>query len=61
MLEWGDNEENVVANNEGEAESEDGSSAEEVGDVSPNLVDEESSPSSNEGRVRRPPVWMRDY
>nr|CAN78839.1 hypothetical protein VITISV_036971 [Vitis vinifera] len=44
-----------------EVESEDGSSAEEVGVVSPNLVDEESSPSSNEGRVRRPPVWMRDY
>ncbi|KAL6321195.1 hypothetical protein AAG906_015539 [Vitis piasezkii] len=61
MLEWGDNEENVATNNEGEAESEDGSSVEEVGVVSPNLVDEESSPSSNERRVIRPPVWMRDY
>ena len=48
MLEWGDNEENVATNNEGEAESEDGSSVEEVRAVSPNLVDEESSPSSNE-------------
>lgn len=61
MLKWGDNKENVAANNEGEANSEDGSSAKKVGVVSPNLVDEKSSPSSNEGSVRRPLVWMRDY
>nr|DAD41107.1 TPA_asm: hypothetical protein HUJ06_015430 [Nelumbo nucifera] len=61
VLEWGDNEENAATNNEDEAEIEDGSSAEEVAADSPNLVEEESSPSSIEGRVRRPPVWMRDY
>nr|DAD39485.1 TPA_asm: hypothetical protein HUJ06_013808 [Nelumbo nucifera] len=61
VLEWGDNEKNAAANNEDEAEIEDGSSAEEVAADSPNLVEEEGSLSSIEGRVRRPPVWMRDY
>nr|DAD43144.1 TPA_asm: hypothetical protein HUJ06_001374 [Nelumbo nucifera] len=61
VLEWGDNEENAVVNNEDEAEIEDGSSVEEIAVDSSNLVEEESSPSSIEGRVRRPPGWMRDY
>ena len=52
VLEWGDN---TTINNEDENDTED------VAVISPNPIDEESAPSSNQGRVRRPQVWMIDY
>ncbi|RVW63945.1 Retrovirus-related Pol polyprotein from transposon TNT 1-94 [Vitis vinifera] len=74
-LEWGDLEEEatmfddneegneVDPNEEGsESESDPEANVEAVeGNFSSDSLIEESSPSSNEGRNRRPPIWMRDY
>ena len=74
-LEWGDLEEEatmfddneegneVDPNEEGsESESDPEANVEAVeGNFSYDSLIEESSPSSNEGRNRRPPIWMRDY
>ena len=64
-LQWGDHEEDTVAFDENEEGSESDESdlnadIEEENLSSDSLADM-SSPSSTEGRNRRPPIWMRDY
>ena len=59
-LEWGDREEEAAVFDENEEGSEYDIEAEEENFSSYSLT-KESSPSSNEGRNRRPPVLMRDY
>ena len=59
-LEWGDQEEAADVCDENEEGSEsDIEVAEE--NISSGSLAEASSPSSNKGKNRRPPVWMRDY
>lgn len=62
-LEWGDREEKVVEidRNVGRSESNSDANIEEGENFSSDSPAEESSPSSNEGRIRRPPAWMQDY
>ena len=74
-LEWGDLEEEATMfddNEEGNEvdPNEEGSKSEydpeanveaAEGNFSSDSLTEESSPSSNEGRNSRPPIWMRDY
>ena len=59
-LEWGDQEKaaDVFDENE-EGSKSDIEVAEE--NISSGSLAEASSPSSNKGKNRRPPVWMRDY
>lgn len=60
-LEWGDD---TNMNEDDEAISEDGEIGNDeiggVGNVSPNSANEEDI-NEGEGRVRQPPIWMRDY
>jgi len=63
-LEWGDHEPEAVVSDENEegneSDLEAGIEAEEE-NLSSDSLAEASSPSSNEGRSRHPPTWMRDY
>ncbi|KAM7488108.1 hypothetical protein LguiB_025592 [Lonicera macranthoides] len=68
-LEWGDSEDEVAIvdgngaenGNEDENEAADFNDGTEVDNSSSDGVTEDNSPTSNEGRNRRVPVWMRDY
>ena len=59
-LEWGDQEEVVDVCDENEEGSESNIEVAEE-NIFSNSLAEASSPSSNMGRNRRPPVWMRNY
>ena len=63
---WGENDvEAIIANSYGDNEEAvadlSGNSKEGIKHDASNESLEESSTSSNEGRTRRPPIWMRDY
>ncbi|KAL9429257.1 hypothetical protein AB3S75_031131 [Citrus x aurantiifolia] len=62
-LEWGDREEKVVEIdiNVGMIESDSDANVEERENFSSDSPAEESSPSLNERRIRRPRAWMQDY
>ncbi|KAK9907798.1 hypothetical protein M0R45_000739 [Rubus argutus] len=63
VLEWGDDDGGQSEVDQGDVEDE-GSDCEEVESAigpSSNEPLDDSSPSSNEGRVRRQPLWMEDY
>ena len=62
-LDWSDREEEVVEHDGNEERNESNSNAyvEDEQNFSSESFIEESSPSLNEGRIRRPPAWMRDY
>lgn len=60
-LEWGEDEGEVVANNENDEDIEGDSDVEEVETNSSSDLNNVSSPSSSEGRHRRRPGWMDDY
>ena len=65
-LEWGDLKEEATMFDDNEDGSKSESDPEANVDVakenfSSNSLTEESSPSLNEGRNRRPPIWIRDY
>lgn len=63
-LEWSDDEINTYVNEDDEAVSEDGEIGNDeiggVGNASPNSANEEDN-NEGKGRVRQPPIWMRDY
>jgi len=63
-LEWGDHEPEAVVSDENEegneSDLEAGIEAKEE-NLSSDSLAEASSPSSDEGRSRHPPTWMRDY
>ncbi|KAI9160606.1 hypothetical protein LWI28_009895 [Acer negundo] len=60
-LECGDNEGEAAISDVIEEDSEGDNDAEEVETISSSNVNDMNSPSSNEGRSRRRPVWMDDY
>ncbi|KAJ8644271.1 hypothetical protein MRB53_006019 [Persea americana] len=63
-FEWGDSEVEAAVIDDNEEDNEDDFNGDIEGGVDNSSLDEpieESSLSSNEGRNRRPPIWMRDY
>ena len=62
-LEWGDREEDVVEldGNEERNESDSNAYVEEEWNFSSDSVVKESSPSSNDWRIRRPLAWLQEY
>ncbi|CAL9001396.1 unnamed protein product [Prunus brigantina] len=60
-LEWGDSEDKAVKIDNNEEESDADLTDERIKNSSSGDLIEENSPSSDEGRHRVPPVWMRDY
>ncbi|CAL8163862.1 unnamed protein product [Prunus armeniaca] len=60
-LEWGDSEDRAAKIDNNEEESGVDLTDERIKNSSSGDLIEENSPSSDEGRHRVPPVWMRDY
>lgn len=60
-LEWGDDENSVAMNEINENVSEGGDEVEEEENASPSFEIEGCILDPNEGRLRRPPTWMRYY
>lgn len=59
-LEWGDDESSIDMDDVNESDSEGGDEVEGAGNSSPNSANEEDI-NTSEGRVRQPPIWMREY
>lgn len=60
-IDWGDDENSVAMNEIDVDVSEEGDEVEEEENVSPSSENEGGIPDPNEGRLRRPPIWMIDY